>query len=60
MPMAPNAMVSMPPPMSHWLPNSADSPASAPNSSVHSRSTLYTPTLVMSANSAPTGAVAAL
>ena len=41
-------------------PKPAEAPASAGKHSVHSRSTLYTPTLVMSANSAPTGAVAAL
>ena len=60
MPTAPNAMVTMPPPTSQALPNWAEGPASGLNSKVHRRRMTYTPTLVISANSAPTGAVAAL
>ena len=60
MPMAPNTSVTMPPPTNQALPNWAEAPASGLNSSVHSRRITYTPTLVMSANRAPTGAVAAL
>ena len=37
MPMAPKAMVSMPPTISQVLPNRADAPASELNNKVHSR-----------------------
>ena len=60
MPMAPTSMVTMPPTISHCPPNNAEAPALLENISVHSRSKVYTPTLVIKANKAPTGAVAAL
>ena len=53
-------MVTMPPTISHCPPNNAEAPALLENISVHSRSKVYTPTLVIKANKAPTGAVAAL
>ena len=57
-PMAPKATVASPIQMSKSPPNRADTPALAGNSSVHTRSTAYTPSLVMMAKSAATGAAA--
>ena len=56
--MAPKATVARPIHTSCSPPNRADTPASCGNSSVHTRSTAYTPSLVMMANSAATGAAA--
>ena len=59
MPSAPKASVTRPSPTSTGPPNSAETPASCGNSSVHTRRMAYTPSLVMMANSADTGAAAA-
>ena len=58
MPMAPNASVAMPPTASAASPKPSSAPAASPNTASHTRSTAYTPTLVISTSIAATGAEA--
>ncbi|MNT23251.1 hypothetical protein D3C72_1586630 [compost metagenome] len=60
MPMAPTNSVASPTLTSAACPKAAEAPVSGANSTVHRRSTVYTPSLVRSANTAPTGDTAAL
>ncbi len=62
MPTAPNSRVASPPTVSAARPKPASalapSPLPSPNTASHTRSTAYTPTLVISTSIAPTGAEA--